>query len=443
MPINLLHPKRWKINTNTIAVALLTLSVIILLYRFDILFSDEQNFKLELTVTGGELDEETRWYFLGSNRKHALFQKNKGNDRQFTVFKFKNGKATINGYLERPGLYVLTNERFECYFPFMIDIGKQKIEVSHQHLSPDKGLLTPTPFKFSGSQLNKEFFHFWEQEEAQQLLKASKEYYQWLVKKASQQQALNQILPRDTVSNIKLQKEKRELFLAQLKLKRSNIRVLQQNASLSYLVENSNSYLALDYFLSYAYLPKYTKLDETTMKYYISLLGETLKKTRTYESIVRKYEATKKFCIGKTPPPIELPDSRGDTAMLEHFFGNVTLVNFWVMGCDYCEAEQSNLFEMYTKYYENEFEILSVSFDTDKQSWQNYLNKKGMPWHQVIDTTGLEQSSIVRAYGGLAVPTSFLLDEEGKVIAKNLRCPEFANEENYNINKQLENIYGF
>ena len=107
---------------NLIAIALLIFSVLILLYRFGILFPDEQNFTLEITVSGEEPDEETRWYFLGSNEKGSIspvkFKKDRENEGQLSMFKFKNGKAIIKGYIKRPGLYVLTNEHVEGFFPF-------------------------------------------------------------------------------------------------------------------------------------------------------------------------------------------------------------------------------------------------------------------------------------------------------------------------------------
>ena len=296
---------------------------------------------------------------------------------------------------------------------------------------------TPSPFKYSGSKLNKEFIDFWNQKEAQQLLQANNDYFR-LRQEMQAPAAIS-----DTTSNSKIEEEKREQLSVQLKNKLVHLKKLSESVALNYLAENPNSYLALDYFLAYAYMPNYTKLDEPTMSYYISLLGDTLKGTAVYQSIEKKYKATQYFCVGKTPPPISLPDSWGDTARLTHCLGNVTLVNFWAMDCDYCKAERSNMTELYAKYHEHDFNMLSIAFEPDKNRWDSFLKEKCLPWQQAIDTSGFEQSVIVKNYGGLAIPTSFLMDEEGKVLAKNLRCPAYAEDEKYNMNKQLEKIYGF
>lgn len=427
-----------KNKITTISVILLLISAVILLYRFDVIFPDEYNFKLRLTIHGDNSDDKPYWYFFGNNTKGTLkpvcFNKGRENSQQTSFFRLKNGKVTIMGYLKRPGVYILTNTNRSAFFTCMLDKGKQQIEVLDKDIKQAKGYLEPAPFKFSGSILNKEFIQFWEQKEAQQLLEASKEF--------RINQVHTSVLSSDTsgqpvaFNNTDSAYVKREQQLLHLKN-------LQQNLALNYLINNPNSYLALDYFLAYVYIPNYSTLDESTLRAYIATFGDTLRNTSVFESIEKKYITTQNFRVGKIPPAIELPNPKNNTVKLSDFTGSITLVNFWLMNCDYCKAEQTNLAELYAKYQNEQFKIFSISFDTDKESWKKYIKENGMPWEQVIDTTGFFNSQIIKSYGVGGIPNIFLLDKQGKVIANNLRSPDYAGVTKYNINMQLKKIFGF
>ncbi|WP_421918439.1 peroxiredoxin family protein [Marinifilum sp.] len=424
-----------KMTLNRISILLLLGSAIILLYRFGNLIlpeKTESNFSLEIKLIGQAPKPQSKWYFLANdekgNLKPVLFSKEKQRDGFISFFEFKNGSAKIQEHISRLGLYVLTNQERTCYFPFMLDASRQSIELVSDSLLKRKDLLTPIPFSFSGSTVNQEFINFWKTEEAEQLLQADANYLQWLQNNKPSKQS-----SREHIQQF-VEEQKEQLTLLNL---------LKESVALSYLEKNPNSYLALDYFLAYVFRPNFAKLDESDMKYYTSLLGDKLKKTQEYKSIAQKYKATQNFCIGKTPPAIELPDSRGNQLTLSDFTGNVTLVNFWVINCDYCKAEQNNMLDLYAKYHEQDFEIVSIALDANKKNWQSYINEKGFPWQQAIDTTGSEHSQIIIDYWGMAIPSSYLIDKEGKVIAKNLRCPAYADEAKYNMNQQLEKVFGF
>ncbi len=371
----------------------------------------------------------------------VLFRKDKKDHKRYTAFYFDNNRIKIDGYIEHPGLYTLTNNKLSCFFSFMIDTTFQFIEVTHKNLFKRKGLLDFTPFNYSGSTLNKELFDFWNRQHAQKALLARKEYFDLLEKNKSMKLALNisklnlPEIETNPIERKSILKQKEELF--------NNIKSLRNTAAIDFLMKRPNSYLALDYFLAYVYRPNYSSLDETTLRAYVSLMGDTLKKTTVYQSILKKYKAVQDFCIGKTPPPFELPGKNGNKLNLKQFYGKIVLVNFWETGCEYCKEEHANLKKIYTKYNHEDFEIIGVSFENKKSVWADHIEKTGMSWHHMIDTSGYDQSLIIDTYGSPGIPSSFLLDKDGKVIAKNLRCPEYAKKEKNNINKHLENIFGF
>jgi alkyl hydroperoxide reductase subunit AhpC len=78
------------------------------------------------------------------------------------------------------------------------------------------------------------------------------------------------------------------------------------------------------------------------------------------------------------------------------------------------------LVKQYELYKDKGFEIISVSLDNVKDRWVDAIKKDGLPWLQVSDLKGWN-NAVGRLYGVRAVPQSFLLDKEGKVIGNTLR----------------------
>jgi peroxiredoxin len=118
------------------------------------------------------------------------------------------------------------------------------------------------------------------------------------------------------------------------------------------------------------------------------------------------------------------------------------LVEFWESSCNYCADEKNNMMDMYLKYQERDFEILSVSFDTDREEWLNALDKQALPWLQYRDSIGYDHSNIIKEYAHAGIPYYYLIDKEGRIIAKALRQPKMVKTEEYNLNLQLKKIFG-
>ena len=75
---------------------------------------------------------------------------------------------------------------------------------------------------------------------------------------------------------------------------------------------------------------------------------------------------------------------------------------------------------LYNKYHSENFEILGVSLDNDKNAWQKAIDSDKLSWTQVSDLKSWE-SGVTQAYGIKGIPFNILLDRDGKIIAKNLR----------------------
>ena len=110
---------------------------------------------------------------------------------------------------------------------------------------------------------------------------------------------------------------------------------------------------------------------------------------------------------------------------LEDFLTKVTLLDFWASWCTPCRVENRHYGELLEKYSNSGFAIFAVSLDTNRKMWETASKRDGVTWPQISDLQGWK-SPMAAAYNISALPKSFLLDEEGRIIAKNLRGPQLA-----------------
>ena len=129
--------------------------------------------------------------------------------------------------------------------------------------------------------------------------------------------------------------------------------------------------------------------------------------------------------IGKTAPVFSLPDMSGKPVSLSSLRGKVTLVDFWASWCGPCRRENPAVLQAYNNYHAKGFDILGVSCDVSKADWQAAVKKDGLVWTQVCDLSGWKTVPY-GLYGIIGIPMNFLLDKDGKIIAKGLRGDALA-----------------
>jgi len=141
-----------------------------------------------------------------------------------------------------------------------------------------------------------------------------------------------------------------------------------------------------------------------------------------------------KFEIGGEAPNISLQNQWGDTISLYSLRGNYVLLDFWAAWCQPCRLELPNMLANYYKYHNLGFEIYQVSLDFKREAWVAAMQQNNLFWHNVSDLQHWQSAPAV-AYGVKELPTNYLLDKEGKIIAKNLTGDQ--------LGKKLTEVFGF
>ncbi|MFC3559235.1 redoxin domain-containing protein [Pedobacter jamesrossensis] len=202
----------------------------------------------------------------------------------------------------------------------------------------------------------------------------------------------------------------------------------RSDKQLLFAKEHPNSYFSLVALSEAAGSP----VDVAKVQPLFNALNKEYRLTDMGKELAQRIEANGITAVGKQAPLFTQNDVVGKPVSLASLRGKVVLVDFWASWCGPCRAENPNLVKQYNTYKDKGFQIISVSLDNVKERWLEAIEKDKLDWLHVSDLKGWN-NEVGRLYGVRAVPASFLLDAQGKIIGNGLRGED--------LNKKLAEIF--
>ncbi len=149
-----------------------------------------------------------------------------------------------------------------------------------------------------------------------------------------------------------------------------------------------------------------------------------------YEKMMNDFKTmednAKTVAVGSSFKDVVGKDRTGNEIKLSDLVAKnkYTILEFWASWCGPCRGEIPNLKKAYAKYHGKGLEILSVSLDSKESAWLQALDVEKTTWPNVA-ITGEFQNPQVLKYGITGIPASYLIDQNGKIVASNYELREF------------------
>lgn len=145
----------------------------------------------------------------------------------------------------------------------------------------------------------------------------------------------------------------------------------------------------------------------------------------------KNIEAASKIHLGAILPEIAGKDTSGNSYNYDFSDKKLVLIDFWASWCTPCRIANPELKKLHEKYKDKGFDIISVSMDQTISRWKNAINEDGLPWTNICEGVRPSESINYERFNTTALPLNYLVNSEGKIIAKDL--------DTYSIEKMLQN----
>jgi len=338
-------------------------------------------FKLEGTLSG-EVDNGTQVFLKKTDDANQLIE--------VDTTTIENGKYTFTGTSALPELHYLLINKVRGNIPVVLENGSIDVNAQKDSLAFAK---------MKGTLQNDLFADFLE--ESRSLARRAR---------SMSDEMRNATAQQDTASMTSLRDEYFEL---QEEARTFEIKFAKEHP------EALISALIIEKVLATKGLP------ENEIKELYEALTPTIKETVVGQRIKDKLDKLVNTSIGSKAPNFTAPTPAGDELALNDVLGKVTIVDFWAAWCKPCRAENPNVVQVYNKYHDKGLNILGVSLDRRAEDWTKAIEDDGLVWNHVSNIQYFDE--IAELYNVKAIPATFILDENGVIIAKDLRGAALEN----------------
>ncbi|MFH1160242.1 MAG: TlpA disulfide reductase family protein [bacterium] len=306
------------------------------------------------------------------------------------------GKFEFKGQINSPEEYYLIMEDSKIYVPLFVENARIAVEIFPDSLDATK---------ISGSSTQDKYQMFLEQVKPinEELEGIYKEYR--LASEAD-----------DTIAMARLD----SLYeAAEAKTK---------TAMIAFAKEHNTSVIAPYLIIRNAYQFELPELEEVTL-----IIDTNLNSSPYYQKLKERVDILKAVQIGQPAPDFAQNDTAGNPLTLSSLKRKVLLVDFWASWCGPCRAENPNVVSAWQAYNKKGFDVLGVSLDKDREKWIEAIKADNLTWNQVSDLAYWNNQA-AKLYGINSIPSNVLLDQNGIIIARNLRGEDLM--------KKLEEVLG-
>ena len=187
-------------------------------------------------------------------------------------------------------------------------------------------------------------------------------------------------------------------------------------ALVDFLAQQNNLIAA---YMTYTDMVAKEKNPEESLRMYESLSADA-QNSSIGRMIKERIDRIAKTETGKDAPDFTLPNLQGEPVTLSQVKGKIKILDFWASWCGPCRLNNPKLKKLYDKYHYKGLEIIGISLDDRKSSWENAVAKDALPWINLSSLKGWE-CSVAHRYNITGIPAVFILDENNRIIASGLR----------------------
>lgn len=348
--------------------------------------------------------QENRFVIKGSSKggavkyiKLTIFNQHQ---ETFPVTFDENGNFEISGEIDGvyPAEFLSGDETF--YIPFFLENGvTYQVELNRDNLGSSK---------ISGGEAQKAYLEIEAiRAEKQKKLKALEE----------------QLMPRFIEAVEKKEKATADdsLYMQSVMDRFDALELEYKNREWDLFKANSENPVVA--FRLYGDMPELA-LPEIKARY--ELLSDRNKASFIGQKIVAELKKQEGLAIGNYAPDFTMKNLAGEDVSLYGVKAKVKILDFWASWCSPCRAENPHLKKIYDEFNPKGLEIIGVSLDMTKMTWTKAINADKLPWIHLSDLKG-NKSPVMQIYNVQNIPFMLILDQENRIVAKNIRGEELYN----------------